>query len=67
MLRVPAVLAYFCYNRGVELVGPERAGQYVHLMPAFGVVLAVLFLGETLHPYHVAGIGLIGAGLWMAR
>ncbi len=63
----PAFLAYFCYNRGVELVGPARAGQYVHLMPAFGVVLAVLFLGETMHPYHLAGIGLIGAGLWMAR
>ncbi len=63
----PAFLAYFFYNRGVELVGPARAGQYVHLMPAFGVVLAVLFLGETLHPYHLAGIGLIGAGLWLAR
>jgi drug/metabolite transporter (DMT)-like permease len=63
----PAFLAYFFYNRGVELVGPARAGQYVHLMPAFGVVLAVLFLGETLHPYHIAGIALIGAGLWLAR
>ena len=63
----PAFLAYFFYNRGVELVGPARAGQYVHLMPAFGVVLAVLFLGETLHPYHLAGIGLIGVGLWLAR
>lgn len=63
----PAFLAYFFYNRGVELVGPARAGQYVHLMPAFGVVLAVLFLGETMHPYHLAGIGLIGVGLWLAR
>ena len=63
----PAFLAYLFYNRGVELVGPALAGQYVHLMPAFGVVLAVLFLGETLHPYHIAGIGLIGAGLWLAR
>ena len=63
----PAFLAYLFYNRGVELVGPARAGQYVHLMPAFGVVLAVLFLGETLHAYHAAGIGLIGAGLWLAR
>ena len=63
----PAFLAYLFFNRGVELVGPARAGQYVHLMPAFGVVLAVLFLGETLHPYHLAGIGLIGAGLWLAR
>lgn len=63
----PAFLAYFFYNRGVELVGPARAGQYVHLMPAFGVVLAVLFLGETMHSYHLLGIGLIGAGLWLAR
>lgn len=39
----------------------------MHLTPAFGVVLAVLFLEETLHPYHVAGSGLIGAGLWLAR
>ena len=63
----PAFLAYLFYNRGVELVGPARAGQYVHLMPAFGVLLAVLFLGETMHSYHLAGIGLIGAGLWLAR
>ena len=58
----PAFLAYLCFNRGVELVGAARAGQFSHLMPAFGIVLAVLFLGERLHPYHGVGIGLIGAG-----
>lgn len=63
----PAFLAYLFYNRGVELVGPARAGQYVHLMPVFGVILAMLFLGEALHPFHAAGIGLIAAGLWLAR
>ncbi len=63
----PAFLAYLCYNRGVELIGPARAGQYIHLMPVFGVVLAVLFLGETLQPYHLLGIALIAAGLWLAR
>ena len=40
-------------------------------MPAFGIVLAVLFLGERLHLYHLIGMGLIGAGLvladWSAR
>jgi len=59
--------AYFCYNRGVESVGSARVRQYVHLMPAVGGMLAVLFRGENLHPYHVAGIGLIGTGLWLAR
>ena len=67
----PAFVAYLCYNRGIELLGAARAGQYTHLMPAFGIVLAVLFLGERLHLYHLLGMGLIGAGLvladWSAR
>ena len=61
-----AFLSYLFYNRGVELVGAARAGQYMHLMPAFGIVLAVLLLHERLHAYHAAGVALIGAGLWMA-
>ena len=63
----PAFVSYLFYNRGVELIGPARAGQYIHLMPVFGVALAMLFLGETLYPYHLAGVGLIAAGLWLAR
>ncbi len=63
----PSFVAYLFYNRGVELVGPARAGHYLHLMPVFGVVLAMLFLGEALQAYHLAGIGLIAAGLWLAR
>ncbi len=63
----PAFLSYLFFNRGVELVGATRAGQFMHLMPAFGIALAVLFLGERLHPYHAAGMALIGAGLWLAE
>ncbi len=63
----PAFLAYLLYNRGVELTGATRAGQYLHLMPAFGLGLAVLALGERLHPFHAAGMALIGAGLWLAE
>lgn len=62
----PAFLAYLCYNRGVELLGAARAGQYSHLMPAFGIVLAVLFLGERLHMFHLIGMVLIGGGLVLA-
>ncbi len=59
-------LATLFYNRGIELVGAARGGQYSHLMPAFGILLAVAFLGETLHVYHAAGVALIGAGLILA-
>ena len=63
----PSLIAYLAFNRGVDLVGAGRAGQFVHLMQVFGTFLAVVFLGETLHLYHAAGIALIAAGLFLAN
>jgi drug/metabolite transporter (DMT)-like permease len=60
-----SVLAYIFWNRGVELVGASVAGLFVHLMPVFGVVLAWAFLGERLAPFHLAGIALILAGIYV--
>jgi drug/metabolite transporter (DMT)-like permease len=60
---IPSLLCYFCYNRGAELLGAARAGQFLHLMPVFGAVLAFFFLGEHIHGFHLAGAALIGVGL----
>jgi drug/metabolite transporter (DMT)-like permease len=60
-----SVLAYLFWNRGVEEVGANVAGLFVHLMPVFGIVLAWLFLNEELAPYHVMGIVLILSGIWL--
>jgi drug/metabolite transporter (DMT)-like permease len=60
-----SVLAYIFWNQGVAAVGANVAGLFVHLMPVFGVMLAWVFLGERLAPYHVAGIGLILAGIYV--
>jgi drug/metabolite transporter (DMT)-like permease len=60
-----SVLAYLFWNRGVEEVGANVAGLFVHLMPVFGIVLAWLFLGEALAAFHVAGIALILTGIWL--
>ena len=59
-------LATLFFNRGVELMGAARAGQFNHLQPVFGTLLAVGVLGEALHAYHGVGIGLIAAGLVLA-
>lgn len=64
---LPSFVAYMFFNRGVELIGPGRAGQSAHLMPVLGAILAVLFLGERFHLYHVIGIALIGAGILLAN
>ena len=58
-----SVLAYIFWNNGVEQVGANVAGLFVHLMPVFGVLLAWLFLGERLALFHIAGIALILAGI----
>lgn len=59
----PSVIAYLCYNRGVELVGANRAGIFVHLMPVFGSIMAMLFLGEGFEWFHFVGISLIISGI----
>ena len=62
----PSLLAYLCFNRGVELIGAPLAGQSVHLLPMMGSVLAVVFLGEAFELFHAAGIVLIMGGITLA-
>ncbi|WP_453912162.1 EamA family transporter [Vogesella fluminis] len=63
---MPSVAAYYFYNLGVARVGAARAGMFIHLMPGFGALLSMLFLGEALQLYHLAGIMLILAGVTLA-
>jgi len=61
----PAALGFIFWNRAVAEVGGNRAGQFMHLMPAFGTLLSFLFLGETPRAYHAAGIALILSGIYL--
>jgi drug/metabolite transporter (DMT)-like permease len=59
-----SILSYIFWNRGIDRLGAAKTGQFTHLMPLFGAVLAYIFLGETLKFYHVVGAVLIGAGIY---
>jgi drug/metabolite transporter (DMT)-like permease len=61
----PAFLGFIFWNKGVEQVGASKAGLFIHLMPAFGILLAAAFLGEALAAFHVAGIALIFGGIFL--
>jgi len=61
----PSVLSYLFWRRGVESVGPARAGVFLYLVPVYTTGLAILLLGERLGAHHLAGIGLIAVGLWL--
>jgi len=58
--------AYVCWNYGVGQLGAQVAGQYIHLMPFYGVLLASLFLNESLSYHHWVAGGLIATGLILA-
>jgi len=59
----PSLVAYICWNHAVRLVGPNVAGFFNPLIPVFGAVFAMIFLGEQLYPYHLAGFALALAGV----
>jgi drug/metabolite transporter (DMT)-like permease len=61
----PSIIAYLCYNRGVELVGANRASLFLHLIPVIGSIMAVVFLKETLQWFHGLGFFLIISGLFL--
>jgi len=61
-----SVAALACWNAGVARVGANIAGFTVHLLPLFGTLLAIFFLGESLHMFHVVGFAGILAGVALA-
>jgi drug/metabolite transporter (DMT)-like permease len=62
----PSVLAYLCYNRGVHIIGANRAAPFLHLGPVMGAALAILLLGERLQPFHLIGFVLVLGGVAVA-
>ncbi|HSM89039.1 MAG TPA: DMT family transporter [Desulfobacterales bacterium] len=61
----PSIAAYFCWNKGVDLVGPNRAGLFINLIPAFASLLSVWLLGESIQVYHLGGMGLVAGGMFL--
>lgn len=63
---VSAVSQVF-FIRGIELIGPNRAGIFINLVPIFGTLLSVLILGESFHLYQGIALALVLGGIWMAE
>jgi drug/metabolite transporter (DMT)-like permease len=62
----PSTLAYLFFNRGIALIGPNRAAPFFHLVPVFGSAMAILLLGEQLRLFHLIGYALVLAGVVIA-
>jgi drug/metabolite transporter (DMT)-like permease len=62
----PSTLAYLCFNRGLQLIGANRAAPFFHVVPVFGSAMAIVFLGERPHLFHVIGFALVLTGVFVA-
>ena len=64
---LPSLLSQAFYIRGVELIGANRAGLFVNLVPIFGTLLSIALLGEDFHPYHAVALAMVLGGIWLAE
>lgn len=63
----PSLLAQVLYIRGVELIGANRAGLFINLVPIFGTLLSIMLLGEEFHLYHAIALALVFGGIALAE
>ena len=61
-----SVGSFLLWNRGVAVVGANAAGFTLYLLPTFGTLMAIAFLGESFGVYHAVGIATIIAGVVLA-
>ena len=62
----PSTIAYLCFNRGVLLIGANRAAPFLHVVPVFGSIMAFVFLGEQPEIFHVIAFALVLGGVFIA-
>jgi drug/metabolite transporter (DMT)-like permease len=63
----PSLLAQLFFMRGVEVIGPNRAGLFVNLVPIFGAILAVLLVGEPFGATEAVALALVLSGIACAE
>ena len=63
----PSLLAQVFFMRGVELIGPARAGLFTNLVPVIGALLVVAILHEPFGAYHAVALALVMGGLWVTE
>ncbi|WP_432443205.1 EamA family transporter [Methylobacterium aquaticum] len=63
----PSLVAQLAYMRGVETIGPNRAGLFNNLVPVFGAILAVGLVGESFGLVEALALALVLGGIAVAE
>ena len=63
----PGLAAFFFWIKGIAIIGANRAGVFLHLMPVFGSIMAIIFFDEKFMIYHLLGAIFIVAGITLSN
>ena len=63
----PAIAAYYCWQKGIEIIGPNRATMFIQLMPLFSAVMAIIIFKEKFELYHFVGATFIVSGIYFSN
>lgn len=61
-----SILCYYLWHFGIDTITAAKTGQFTHLMPIFGSILAFVFLGERFEYYHIIGAIFIALGIYLS-
>ena len=63
----PAIAAYYFWQKGIEIIGLNRASMFIQLMPLFSAVMAIIIFNEKFELYHFAGATFIVLGIYLSN
>ena len=63
----PAIAAYYCWQKAIEIIGPTRSSMFIQLMPLFSALMAILIFKEKFQTWHFIGAGFIITGIYLSN
>ena len=63
----PSIGSYYCWAGAVSIIGANRAGIFLSLIPLFSTIMAIIFFKEQFHFFHLVGAILIILGLFLSN
>ena len=63
----PGLASFFFWIKGIAIIGANRAGVFLHLMPVFGSIMAIILFDEKFMIYHLFGAIFIIAGITLSN
>ena len=62
----PGLASFICWIKGIAIIGSNRSGIFLHLMPIFSTVLAILIFKEKFMNFHLFGAAFIVSGIFLS-